>query len=266
MPLVACEHRSAARTGGAGFFNRLLGFLATSTAFKLYDGRALRGSPSVRNLTVALLGRSVKGRKIEAHVFSGPKDRTVVVLGAFHGDEPKSVVLARRLIELLEENSEAGDNAKWIIVPVVNPDGYARRKRRNANGVDINRNFPTANWVRGMRRSRMFGGSAPASEPETRAVIAAVELFRPARIITIHSIGQNRHCNNYDGPAGDMAEAMSSVNGYPVTSSIGYATPGSFGTWAGMERGIPSVTLELPSTRSAKRCWEDNRAALLGCL
>ena len=50
---------------------------------------------------------------------------------------------------------------------------------------------------------------------------------------------------------------------YPVTTSIGYSTPGSFGTWAGVERGIPTVTLELPSHHSAKRCWADNRRALL---
>lgn len=53
------------------------------------------------------------------------------------------------------------------------------------------------------------------------------------------------------------------MNGYPVAATIGYPTPGSFGAWAGIELGIPVITLELPSHDSPKRCWEDNREALL---
>ncbi len=229
------------------------------------DVRLSLGVLHVTGAATISLGRSVEGRRILGHVRSGPEDRTILVFGGFHGDEPKSVFVAAELIELLRSDAEVGKKARWVVVPIVNPDGYERRKRRNANAVDLNRNFPTRNWAAGSRRSRMFGGAGPASEPETRAVIAAVERFSPARIVTIHSIGKARHCNNYDGPARNMAKRMSGFNGYPVTSSIGYATPGSFGTWAGVERGIPTVTLELPSLHSPKRSWEDNRAALLGC-
>jgi protein MpaA len=155
--------------------------------------------------------------------------------------------------------------ATWIIVPLVNPDGFALRKRRNARGVDLNRNFPTRNWQPGSPRSRMYGGPSPASEPETRAVMRIIARYRPDRIVTIHSIGRGRFCNNYDGPARAIANAMSRRNSYPVTENIGYPTPGSFGTWAGVERLIPVVTLELPSAASPLRCWLDNRDALL-CL
>jgi len=60
-----------------------------------------------------------------------------------------------------------------------------------------------------------------------------------------------------------LAEAIAACNGYPVTGSIGYPTPGSFGTWAGHELRIATVTLELPSHHSSRRCWEENRRALL---
>lgn len=186
-----------------------------------------------------------------------------MVFGGFHGDEPKGVYVARHLIELLGSQRGLADSVRWVIVPVVNPDGLADRKRRNANRVDINRNFPTKNWTHLPRRSRMFGGDKPAGEPETRAVMAAIRRYKPSRIITIHSIGAHRFCNNYDGPARTFATAMRRCNGYPVTSTIGYPTPGSFGTWAGVEQGIPTITLELPSHHSPKRCWEDNVAALL---
>jgi len=170
-------------------------------------------------------------------------------------------------MEELQRNPETpkrqGARTSWVLMPIVNPDGYEQRKRRNARQVDINRNFPTKNWELGNPRSRMFGGYKPASEPETRAVIRLIEKSKPHAIITIHSISRNRFCNNFDGPGRKLARRLSRHNKYPVTSTIGYPTPGSFGTWAGVERGIPTITLELPSHHSARRCWEDNRDALL---
>ena len=216
-------------------------------------------------ITCVRLGWSVERRPVHAHVRASGRRRVNLVLGAMHGDEPKSAYVAQRLIETLAADAGADDGTAWVVIPLVNPDGHARRKRRNARQVDINRNFPTENWTRSSPRGRMYGGPSPASEPETRIVIRAVETYRPARIVSIHSIDSGRHCNNYDGPGRELAEAMSRLNGYPVRASIGYPTPGSFGAWAGIERGIPTVTLELPSRESPKKCWEMNRAALL-CL
>lgn len=212
---------------------------------------------------VSRIGRSVEGRPIQLYASGESMSPRIVVLAGMHGDEPKSVSIARLFIERLQADELAGDTASWAIVPIVNPDGYQRRKRRNARGVDINRNFPTHNWCHASPRGRMYGGGKPASEPETRAVIRLIDRLHPARIVTIHSIGRGRFCNNYDGPARSEAQRMHRCNGYPVTKSIGYPTPGSFGTWVGGERKIPTITLELPSHHSAKRCWADNLWALL---
>ena len=209
------------------------------------------------------VGTSVEGRPIRAIHRPGNTDRVALILGGFHGDEPTSVAIARRLTALLADEPERARDAAWCIVSPVNPDGYQRRTRRNARGVDLNRNFPTANWAPSSPRGRMHGGPHPASEPETRAVISIVERLRPAVIVTVHSISGDRHCNNYDGPGEACARALHRHNGYPVRASIGYPTPGSFGTWAGHELGIPVVTLELPSRHSARRCWLDNRDGLL---
>lgn len=232
------------------------------------------------------MGTSAEGRSLVVHEIKGDywesritkprgiqrsrdkvKSRCVVVFGGFHGDEPKSVYVVERLIEELSERHEdtkaRRHKVRWILVPVVNPDGYERRTRRNARKVDLNRNFPTKNWEVGNPRSRMFGGFKPASEPETRAVIGVIEKYHPDAIVTIHSINRNRFCNNFDGPGRELARRISKYNKYPVTSTIGYPTPGSFGSWAGVERVIPTITLELPSHHSARRCWEDNREALL---
>lgn len=199
---------------------------------------------------------------MEAFLWPGTASRTVIVFGGFHGDEPKSVTLSRRLIDFLESSDHHCGDVQWIIEPLVNPDGFQRRNRRNGNGVDINRNFPTNTWQRTSKRGRMFGGETPGSEPETQAVLKVIERYRPSCIITIHSISGRRYCNNYDGPGRAIAQAMGRCNGYPIKASLGYPTPGSFGTWAGRERAIPTITLELPSHHSAKRCWEDNRHVL----
>jgi len=216
-----------------------------------------------RQPLVSTIGTSVLGRPIHGYLFRGrPRSSLALILGGFHGDEPKGVFVCRKLVELFQADPPVG-HVDWLIVPIVNPDGYARRKRRNAHHIDLNRNFPASNWSRGSKRSRMFGGEAPASEPETQALLRLIRRRRPAWIITVHSIGAGRHCNNYDGPGRRLATAMGRFNGYPVRGTIGYATPGSFGTWAGIENGIPTVTLELPSLHSPKRCWADNFRAIL---
>jgi len=232
-----------------------------------------RVTPVVNPLKKQILGWSVEHRPLLSYERRFPRrgrpaQRRLLVFGGFHGDEPKSVYVVERLIEELGrgpgEFAAEGDLAtRWVLVPVVNPDGLARRTRRNARKVDLNRNFPTANWEVGHPRTRMFGGYKPASEPETRAVMRLIERIRPTAIVTIHSIDRNRYCNNFDGPGRSLANRLSRYNGYPVTSTIGYPTPGSFGTWAGVERRIPTITLELPSHRSARRCWKENRGALL---
>jgi protein MpaA len=234
-----------------------------------------------------VMGKSVEGRELSIQVFQGSRVqgfKTIVVFGGFHGDEPKSVYVVERLIEELQARRRGNEarrqrrnadtitilpnyhitkSIRWVLMPSVNPDGHERRTRRNANKIDINRNFPTKNWEVGNPRSRMFSGFEPASEPETRAVIRVIDKYKPTAIITIHSINRSRFCNNFDGPGRELARRLSRHNKYPVTSTIGYPTPGSFGTWAGVERGIPTITLELPSHHSAKRCWEDNGNALL---
>jgi len=134
-----------------------------------------------------------------------------------------------------------------LFIPCLNPDGMAQGSRVNANGVDLNRNFPTKNWGEdgssaGNDPSAYFGGKAPASEIETQFVIDIIEEYRPKLILTLHAPYK---VVNYDGPAQEIAEKISEIIKYPVEASIGYPTPGSFGTYCGVERSIPTITLEL---------------------
>ncbi len=207
-----------------------------------------------------VVGRSVQGRPIKlAEVGRGRE--VVLVLAAFHGDEWQSTYVAERLRDSLIATGRVPRYRKVVIVTAVNPDGLHARRRTNAHRVDLNRNFPAANW-----RVSKANGPTSASEPETRVVMKLLARYRPYIIVSIHTMGRGRHCVNYDGPAEHLADAMSRECGYPVRADIGYPTPGSFGTYAGKERQIPTITLELPRAATGEQCWRECRDALLAAV
>lgn len=176
--------------------------------------------------------QTVKGNYI--NLIMNKEPGKVLVVGCMHGDEPQGEYLIKEYIR-------ACSSTKLMFVPCLNPDGVTAHTRVNANGVDINRNFPTKNWEQS-EKGNFYGGDKPASEIETQFLIEMVEKYQPELILTLHAPYK---VVNYDGEALETANAISKIIGYPVEESIGYPTPGSFGTWAGLEKGIPTITLEL---------------------
>ncbi len=204
-----------------------------------------------------VFARSVENRPIRMFdIGSGPN--VTLLIGGIHGDEPLTVQLLGRLVEDIKVTRMQDKNKRIVIVPLLNPDGFSRRTRTNANGTDINRNFPTDDWRSSYSSKRHNPGKYPASEPETRAVIDLCKKIKPCKIVALHS---PMKLVNYDGPAESLARLMAQANGYPVKNYIGYKTPGSIGTFYGKERKIPVITLELASSRSDV-AWKDNKDAL----
>lgn len=158
----------------------------------------------------------------------------VLVIGVVHGDEPQGEYLIKRYMSDTQKE-------EVLFIPCLNPDGMVLGTRTNSNGVDLNRNFPTKNWEL-TERDNYFGGETPASEVETRFLINVMQKYEPSAIITLHTPYK---IVNYDGPAQELAQMISDIIKYPVEASIGYSTPGSFGTYAGVERQIPTITLEM---------------------
>lgn len=193
--------------------------------------------PTVRYLE---LGKSVRGRSIVASVF-GNGTKRVIVLGGIHGNEQSSAILAKALAATLARDPIVS-GPTIIIVSEVNPDGLVDSTRFNASGVDINRNFPSSSWRSEYPDANHYPGHEPTSEPETRAVIDLIRRYPPDLLITLHAaLG----CMNWDGPGADTAATMASINGYPLCEFLGYETPGSLGTLAGVDMKIPTVTIEL---------------------
>ncbi len=206
------------------------------------------------------LGRSVRGRSIEAIIYGTGKKR-IVVVGGIHGNEMDTTVVARSLAVTLGRDS-VPDGLTVIIVADANPDALLSHTRVNDRGVDINRNFPSKSWQREYPDSQRFPGTEPASEPETRALIALLERYPPDLLITLHAaLG----CMNWDGPGYEIAALMASVNKYPLCEYLGYDTPGSLGTYAGVDRKIPTVTIELRAI-NAVQLVQEHLPALLAAL
>ncbi len=161
----------------------------------------------------------------------------VFVIGVFHGDEPQGKYLIEKYLDTVV-------NTELLFVPCLNEFGLENNVRTNINGVDLNRNFPTENW-KFTERNEFFGGDAPASEKETQFIINLVEKYHPDIILTLHAPYKIVNYDGYSEKYEAILNKISEIMEYPLEPSIGYPTPGSFGTWAGVEKGILTVTLEL---------------------
>ena len=203
---------------------------------------------------------------------NGPE--TTIILGGVHPDELTPMHLAFRMGRFLDEHPDViGPTSRVILAPLVNPDGFLKDRptRANGNGVDLNRNFLTMDWYdkahrnwveRRLRQFAHFPGYVPNSEVETLFQIQLIDRFQPDKILSIHApLG----FLDYDGPGSGFPRALNateakakrivkaiseSSQNYKVVDYEFY--PGSLGNYAGNERHIPTVTLELQTTEPSK--------------
>jgi len=170
----------------------------------------------------------------------------VLVVAAMHGDELSSASVALHWLAMAQREPAA---THWRFIPVLNPDGLLRDKpwRMNARGVDLNRNFPTPDWQHQTRiyweqrtgkDPRRWPGPTPLSEPEARYLFDEMDRFQPQVIVSIHA---PYGVLDFDGP-----QMPPTRLGRLYLDQVG-VFPGSLGNYGGIQRGIPVVTVELPS-------------------
>jgi N-acetylmuramoyl-L-alanine amidase len=158
----------------------------TATVLLALVGIAAAAAPTGTGVDRAarqVLGHSVEGRAIEARRIGDPQaDRTALVVGNIHGDERAGTAVTRRLLRSFRD-VEGLD--LWV-VRTVNPDGLKLHTRRNARGVDLNRNFGYR-WQGGVPASSgYYPGPGPWSEPESRVVRRFAGRIRPDVSIWYH--------------------------------------------------------------------------------
>jgi protein MpaA len=149
----------------------------------------------------------------------------------------------------LRQLSEAPEHVAVILA--ANPDGLIRGTRGNARGVDLNRNFPSRDWqpLPVTHRSTiedesdiiLRSGDAPASEPETLALLDLIAELRPRAVVALHA---PLACID-DANLSALGKRLSERTGMPLVSDVGYPTPGSLGSW-GSDTGVNVVTYEFP--------------------
>ena len=192
---------------------------------------------------------SVEGRPIRSWIYGTEATHTTLILGGIHGNEPAGPTLCDAMRDFLDRNPGVVEGRRVVVAPALNPDGLAANTRENARGVDLNRNFDTIN-----REASDRFGSSPLSEPESRFVAQLIAQFAPAVIVSVH---QPLACVDYDGPAAALAAAVARECGLPVEKLVDSKPyPGSLGSHAGVDRGIPIVTLELPSSDVMISAWD----------
>lgn len=168
-----------------------------------------------------------------------------------------------------------------IFVPMLNPDGveialFGPKKagpfreqtellyqanggkwQANARGVDLNHNFDAGwNTLRKMEiaagitspAATRYGGPYPHSEPETRGILNLIAAFKPRRLYSFHSQGEEIFWE-YGGipvPQSEpIAKALAAVSGYTLVQNDGLASHGGLKDWFIQEFHRPGFTIEI---------------------
>jgi protein MpaA len=194
------------------------------------------------------LGVSREGRALNGY-WLGTGPQPVIVVGGIHGrPERNASELVWNLLEYFTTETGALPRTQSLLfVPEANPDGMADGTRELSDGIDPNRNFPTADWAQGTygpgKWLRDGGGDWPLSEPETVALAQMIERLHPIAVFSYHSaagIAMGGATSEADG----MLAAYAEASGYPAQQFMAYPVTGDFAQWCD-EIGIPTVEVEL---------------------
>jgi protein MpaA len=205
---------------------------------------------------VRTIGHSVHGRPIRAWRLGEPGRRRIVLVSTMHGNEGRT----RPILESLRDGRRIKGVDLWV-VPTYNPDGLARGTRRNARGVDLNRNFPYR-WadLDGSHES----GPRPGSEPETRAMMRFLTDVDPVRVISFH-----QPLNGVDTDTKDprFARRLARALRLPRTRlDCGSLCHGTMTMWFNHEFRGAALTVEYPARPSRHRMVVEAPRQLLGVL
>jgi protein MpaA len=206
-------------------------------------------------------GRSVEGDEIPCFRSEIKSNNYIYLMAGTHGDEVEGVYVLQQLFDWLKENEDF--TLPLIVLPILNVDGYRASTRVNAHGVDLNRNYPTANWTKEARDKKYYPGEKALSEPENQFLDKLFQKFAPRFIMSFHSW---KPMLNFNGDCEKIADFLHKFNSYPICSDIeGHPTPGSLGEYGPEKYQSPVLTFECPLLSedvSLRKIWEENKEGL----
>lgn len=218
--------------------------------------------------TTSTIGYSVRGRPITAYHF-GNGGEAILFVGGIHGSEASSSLILRDLVDDLNTKARSiPPQRQVVVVPTLNPDGYASSARNNANNVNLNRNFATSDWTKDLQDTNGAvpggGGDNPMSEPETQAIAALSRQLSPRFVLSYHAVG-SVVIGNLAGDSAARASTYASQVGYSVGTGrdaeiFDYAITGTYDDWLAQQLGVPSMIVELGSY--TYRDYDHHKAAM----
>ncbi len=230
----------------------------------------------------------------------------VLFAACHHARELATPEMVLRMAELLigqygvdPEITAWVDTREIWLVPMVNPDGHALAtrgdsQRKNTNdvsggkrrvGVDLNRNYATAWGTVGDSphpESDTFRGTAPFSEPETKAMRDLMTAKKPVFLLTFHSYSNmvlwpwdHKDASPLDPRLPAIGKEFGKLSGYVAQQgSELYLNGGDDVDWAFETLGTLSYTIEVgsrsdgfdPPYSRVDRFWNENRPMMLYAL
>jgi hypothetical protein len=147
-------------------------------------------------MTYETIGRTVQGRDILMFKIGNPAGGKILIDGVMHGHEGMGgELLLQYATWLLTSGDPLADyivaETYTLLIPVVNVDEF-NDDRKNAHGVDLNRNF-AAGWDQAGSSnpsSEYYRGPGPLSEPESQVLVAIFQRWRPSFYINLHRGGE----------------------------------------------------------------------------
>ena len=188
-------------------------------------GDQQRAIDAIQQVTI---GTSVQGRPITATERGTVGGKVVLVFGVIHGNENAG----RKTIEVLKSQPVPPGIDLWL-VDSMNPDGEVLDQRQNANGVDLNRNFPRGWGPLGSPGYWQYAGSGPASEPETKAAVALINAIHPTITLWYH---QDAKLVVPAGADANVYRTYAQMVGLPIDEVVG-------GTYTGTATQFTNYTV-----------------------
>jgi hypothetical protein len=106
-----------------------------------------------------------------------PSSETVLLIGGMHGNERSGIEVVDDILDHLR-TGRFTPRVNLYVIPVLNVANAGRGRtgsRLAADGTDPNRDYPDAGQATGR-----------ATQPETRALMAAIARIHPTRIVQVH--------------------------------------------------------------------------------
>jgi len=234
---------------------------------------------------IVKVGKTVQGRPLRA-LLAGNPERRIVLIGSIHVSESGPELILPAVERLLKENSGLLEQIGIAALPCVNQDererlistGYPLYLRKNAQGVDLNRNFDSI-WDPSLLKPgaptedpqhETYRGPSPGSEPETQALCNLLRQSSPAAVLSFHSVngltnagflypanaeiedntGYVQQCREYASIYANGMYGPEDAAKYFWFRPSGYQ--GTLNSWVYKEFEVPAFDLELDDNPKTK--------------